>query len=140
MPQNLLLDTCAVLFTAGNKPLHPEARQAIDEASGNGSLFMSPVSAWEFGLLMLRGQLKSTFSAIAFFEEFVMHSSSAICELTPAILANSSFLPNFPSRDPADCLLITTARTLGMTLVTRDTRDYGRTGVALLDPWMREKR
>ena len=35
-----------------------------------------------------------------------------------------------------DALLAATARVHGLTLVTRNTRDLARTGVALLDPWL----
>lgn len=126
----LLLDTCVLLYAAGGEALRGESRLAIDEASSGGRLFVSPVSAWEIGLLMSRGRLKSPFSAIEFFEQFVKRASCVVCDLTPAIFANSSFLPNFKHRDPADCLMIATARALDFTLVTRDRTilDYGGEG------------
>jgi PIN domain nuclease of toxin-antitoxin system len=40
--------------------------------------------------------------------------------LTPEILIQSSFLPGDPPRDPADRIIIATARTVGYRLVTRD--------------------
>lgn len=83
-------------------------------------LMLSPITAWEIGLMMSRGRLKSQLSAIEFFDQFVIRASCAVCEVTPAIFANSSSLPNFPHRDPADCLMIATARTFQYTLVTRD--------------------
>ena len=98
----------------------PAAGAAIDEASGKSLLFLSPVSAWEIGLMMARGRLKSQLPAIDFFDAFVNQSKCAICDITTAIFANSSFLPEFKHRDPADCLLVTTARTFDMTIVTRD--------------------
>lgn len=116
----LLLDTCVLLYAAGGQTLRGGALRSVDDAGSEGRLFVSPVSAWEIGLLMSRGRLKSQFPAIEFFEQFVRRASCLVCELTPAILANSSFLPNSTHRDPADCLLMTTARTLGLTLVTRD--------------------
>ena len=127
---NLLLDTCVMLFAAGDEPLRPAARTAIEGAAMARRLLLSPVSAWEIGLLMSRGRLKSQLSAIEFFDQFLMRSSCAVCDVTPAIFANSSYLPNFPHRDPADCLMIATARTFQYTLVTRDKTilDYGAEG------------
>lgn len=126
----LLLDTCVLLYAAGATPLHPDAAQAIESAGQEGQLFVSPVSAWEIGLLMARGRLKSMYSAIEFFDRFVVRTSCDVCALSPAILANSSFLPNLQHRDPADCLLIATARALELTLVTRDRAilNYGAEG------------
>jgi PIN domain nuclease of toxin-antitoxin system len=41
-------------------------------------------------------------------------------DLSPQILIASSFLPGKPPRDPADRIIIATARDLGATLITRD--------------------
>jgi predicted nucleic acid-binding protein len=38
-------------------------------------------------------------------------------------------------RSPMDALIAATALTHGLTLVTRDVRDFASTGIALLDPW-----
>lgn len=126
----LLLDTCVVLFAAGAEPLRPAARAAMEDAALARRLVLSPITAWEIGLMMSRGRLKSQWSAIEFFDQFVIRASCSVCDVTPAIFANSSFLPNFPHRDPADCLMIATARTCQYTLVTRDKTilDYGAEG------------
>lgn len=128
--RNLLLDTCALLIASANAPMKQEASRAIDAASVAGELFVSPISAWEFGQLMRRGRLRSQFSAIEFFDQLVVGAACLVCELTPAIMANSSFLPNLDHRDPADCMMIATARALDCTLVTRDKTilDYGALG------------
>ncbi len=126
----LLLDTCVLLFAAGGETLHNDASLTIEEAGRDGDLLVSPVSAWEIGLLMSRGRLKSQFPAIEFFDQFVKRASCMVCALTPGIMANASFLPHFNHRDPADCLMIATARALELTLVTRDRTilEYGNEG------------
>ena len=39
------------------------------------------------------------------------------------------------SKDPADLLIASTARIHGLTLVTRNVRDFADTGVVVYDPW-----
>jgi PIN domain nuclease of toxin-antitoxin system len=43
-----------------------------------------------------------------------------LADLSPDILIASSFLPGEPPRDPADRIILATARDLGATLITRD--------------------
>jgi PIN domain nuclease of toxin-antitoxin system len=43
-----------------------------------------------------------------------------LADLSPDILIASSFLPGNPQRDPADRIVLATARDLGVTLITRD--------------------
>lgn len=128
--QQFLLDTCVVLFTAGGERMLPAAQTAIDEAGRESRLFLSPVNAWEIGLLMARGKLKSQLPAVDFFHAFVSRSGCKVCDITAAIFADSSFLPHFNHRDPADCLLVATARSFGMTIITRDRKilAYGTEG------------
>jgi len=47
----LLLDTCAIIYVAENQAIDPTARQEIAAASVGGGVLVSPVSAWEIGLL-----------------------------------------------------------------------------------------
>jgi PIN domain nuclease of toxin-antitoxin system len=116
----LLLDTCVLLFSARDAPIAKPASDAIDEATPEGRLYVSPVSAWEFGQLVRCGRLKATLPAFEFFDQLVTRAVATICELTPEVMAKSSFLPHLDHRDPADCLLIATARAFDFTLVTRD--------------------
>lgn len=128
--ERLLLDTNAALYLFLGNAMQSGARSAIAAAAMERHLFMSSVSAWELGLLMARGRLKSHLSAIEFFDEMVRRAGCEVCDATAAIFANSSFLPHFDHRDPADCLMVATARALNMTLVTSDRKilAYGAEG------------
>ncbi len=55
---------------------------------------------------------------------------TALTELTPKVLMESSFLPGSLHPDPADRIIAATAREFDLTVVTRDRAllDYGREG------------
>ncbi len=91
---------------------------------------VSPISAWELGLLAARSKLPATQSPVALFQEFIERPGIALERLTPDILIDSSFLPGDFHNDPADRIIIATARAFGLTVVTRDKAilDYARQG------------
>ncbi len=121
MARPLLLDTCATIWIVDNAPLSDAAVAAIDEAWDIGEpLRVSPITAWEMGLLVSRGRMPSVISPALWFRRLSSQPSVKLEDLTPDILINSSALPGTPPRDPADRIIITTAREVGLTIVTRD--------------------
>lgn len=127
----LLLDTCAIIWIADDEPIRPDARSALREAwrAGTG-VSVSPISAWELGLLAAKGKLVATQSGAAIFGDVLATPGVKVEALTPTLLIDASFLPGKLHRDPADRILITTARALDLTLVTRDEAilDYAAQG------------
>ncbi|HEY9012540.1 MAG TPA: type II toxin-antitoxin system VapC family toxin [Devosia sp.] len=131
MATRLLLDTCAIIWTALREPIKNEARQALREAWEMGlGVSVSPISAWELGLLTAKGKLSATQSAAAIFGDVLARPGIRVEALTPTLLIDASFLPGKLHRDPADRILIATARALDLTLVTRDEAilDYAAQG------------
>lgn len=47
----VLLDTCAVIWLANGDPMAASAMAAIVHAGLTGGVLVSPVSAWEIGML-----------------------------------------------------------------------------------------
>lgn len=50
-PRAVLLDTCAVIWLANGDPMTNSASAAIVRAGLADGVFVSPVSAWEIGML-----------------------------------------------------------------------------------------
>lgn len=121
MKSRLLFDTCVLLYMTDDVPLAKTAIAAIDQAAGRDEpASVSPISAWEIGLLSERGRLPMTVTPLRFFQQFVAVGKMRVEALTPEILIESSYLPTPVHRDPADRIIIATARALDLTIVTRD--------------------
>lgn len=99
----------------------PQAEAAIDEAAGQGRpLRLSQITAWELGLLERSGRAPMTRSPHAIFQSFLQLPGVRAEQLTAEILIDSSMLPGELHGDPADRIIIATARALDLTVVTRD--------------------
>lgn len=128
---SLLLDTCAVIYLANGSPMNAASIAAIGAAAGGDGVLVSPVSAWEVGLLS-SGRAKVRFmpDPKTWFGRVLAQAGIRLTPLTPEIAIDSSGLPGPVHGDPADRLLIATARSIGVPIVTRDRLilRYARTG------------
>jgi len=117
----LLLDTHAAIWITEDQAIAASAVQAIDTAYRKGNtIFVSAISAWEIGLLVSRNRLSLVATPERWFQRLLAIPGVRLAELSPDILIASSFLPGNPPRDPADRIILATARDLGATLITRD--------------------
>lgn len=117
----LLLDTHAAIWIAEDQPIAAAAAEAVDAAYRRGIIiFVSAISAWEIGLLVSRNRLSLVARPERWFQRLLAIPGVRLADLSPDILIASSFLPGAPPRDPADRIILATARDLGATLITRD--------------------
>jgi PIN domain nuclease of toxin-antitoxin system len=117
----LLLDTHAAVWITEDQPLAAAAAEAIDAAYRAGStVFVSAITAWEIGLLVSRNRLSLIARPERWFQRLLAIPGVKLADLSPDILIASSFLPGEPPRDPADRIILATARDIGATLITRD--------------------
>lgn len=123
---DLLLDTCAVLWLAQGADMTPASRTAIADRNLN----VSPISAWEIANLVRKGRLASTLPVANWFNLAIDKMAAGLPPLSVEILTGSCSLPGVPPDDPADRIIIATARQSDMTVVTRDRQilDYARAG------------
>jgi PIN domain nuclease of toxin-antitoxin system len=126
----LLLDANAAIWLSRDE-LNASASEKLDAAARVGAAtYLSPITAWEIGLLVSRNRLNLGAAPQRWFARILAMPNVHLAELSPDILLDSSFLPGNPPRDPADRILLATARDLGATLVTRDRAilEYGEAG------------
>jgi PIN domain nuclease of toxin-antitoxin system len=107
------------------------AVDALNETRDTGeTTFVSPITAWELGLLVSRGRLQLLVTPQRWFARLFEAPGVRLADMSPDLLIASSFLPGTPPRDPADRIIAATAREYGATLITRDRAllDYGEQG------------
>lgn len=114
-----LLDTHAALWAVESR-LPGNVAKRIDAASARSELLLSPVSAWEIGMLVSKGRLKLSESAEAFIARLFSQPGVVIANLTPRVALQSATLGMHA--DPADRMLVATAIGYGADFVTRDAR------------------
>jgi len=129
--QPLLLDTCTVIWMTEKASLAPAAVEALRASNERASTtFISPITAWEIGMLASRGRLQMLIKPERWFANLFEVPGVRLADMPPDILIASSYLPGDAPRDPADRIIVATARDLGATLITRDRvlLDYGERG------------
>ena len=119
--QALLLDTCTLIFMTEKARLAPAAVDAMRTVSeGAGTTYISPISAWEIGMLTSRGRLQLLIRPERWFANLFEVPGVQLADMSPDLLIASCHLPGKPPKDPTDRILAATTRELGATLVTRD--------------------
>jgi PIN domain nuclease of toxin-antitoxin system len=121
----VLLDTCAVIWLANGDQFAPAAMAAIVRAGLRGGVFVSPISAWEMGMLSKprtgrAGIVRFTPDPKTWFARFMAGPGIREAPFHADIAIDSFWLPGEVSGDSADRLIIATARHLGLPVVTRD--------------------
>jgi len=127
----LLLDTHVWLWlVAGSPELSTRAQQKIGEAAAAGALRIAAISLWEIALLASRGRIVLGKSICLWLDEALAEPGPAIDPLSPQIAIESYALPDAFHQDPADRLIVATARVANAALMTRDQRilDYAARG------------
>jgi PIN domain nuclease of toxin-antitoxin system len=127
----LLLDTHVWLWLeAGSDELSAEARRAISGALGAGLLHIAAISLWELALLASRGRIVLGKPTNLWLGAALAEPAPIIEPLSARVAVESYELPAAFHRDPADRMIVATARVINAILMTRDRRilDYAAEG------------
>lgn len=120
----LLLDTHAWVWTVEGdaRRIGRQARQALARAERADRIRVSPVSIFEVTALWTAGRLRLASPVDRWAQDALAAAGGRIAEVTPAVAADAGSIPRQALEDPMDRLLVATARQLGATLLTADTR------------------
>ena len=132
MSGSLLLDTHIWLwFAEASRRLKTPAREAIESAVASGEgLSVSIMSIWEISLLTAKGRIHLGMPVDAWVEKALTLPALKVMPLEPALIFDAHRLPGDFHADPADRLIVATARHHELTLITDDWKilDYGAQG------------
>ena len=118
-----ILDTHAWVWWAdGGKRLSRSAERAIDRAQAAGDLWVSMISVWEVAKKVEKRQLVLDRPLEEWLDVALALSGLQLAELTRPILSESCRLPQPFHDDPADQIIVATARDRAATIVTKDER------------------
>jgi PIN domain nuclease of toxin-antitoxin system len=118
----ILLDTHIwVWWVDGNPQLTRAQRQQV-EAHETAGLGESVISCWEVAQLVELNRLVLRCPVAEWIEQALTYPGIRLLYLTPRIAVESTQLPGTFHRDPADQILVATARIRGCPLLTADAR------------------
>jgi PIN domain nuclease of toxin-antitoxin system len=74
---SLLLDTCALIWVPGDETISAAAADALNRAHRAGQpVYVSPITAWEVGLLIARGRLACLMKPQLWFQRLLWRLAS----------------------------------------------------------------
>lgn len=128
---NLLLDTHIWLWLLlGDKSLKKSIINVIKKAATHHTIYISAISMWEVAMLEHSERITLGSPTDEWIHKALSTPGINLAHLTPEIVVDSVKLPDHFHKDPADRMIVATARTMGLTLITRDNRilEYSNRG------------
>jgi PIN domain nuclease of toxin-antitoxin system len=120
---SVLLDTHVLLFWLGRAPRLTTAQaRAVDGASDGAPLLVSDITLWEIATLVSLGRIRLGRPLRDWLEAAVAPPLVRRMSITPPVAAEVAALPCGFQRDPADRIIVATARTAGAAVATGDRR------------------
>ena|ERR1043165_7008683 len=117
-----LLDTHVWIWAIHNDPRLSAKHKALLLESLGRNIFVSAISCWEIAKLVSLNRIKLDRSISDWFKVALEESQIELVPITPEIAIESNMLPGVFHRDPADAIIVATARKMNLTLLTNDRR------------------
>lgn len=120
-PRRLLLDTHVLIqYLEGSSKIGKRSYAAVEAATKADAILVSAITPWEIALLVSKGRLQLENDVMDWVRTALTKPGVHLVPLAPEIAVASTRLPFEMHPDPADRILVATARHLGATLVTAD--------------------
>ncbi len=118
---NYLLDTHVLLWwLEDGERLSVAQRHALTSVGPETPLAVSDITLWEIAILESLERVAFSIPLREWLEKAVSPPLVQRIGISPAVAAEVASLPESLHRDPADRILVATARVAGLTLITQD--------------------
>lgn len=121
----ILLDTHVWIWLCHGDPHLPLALRDAIEFHRQQGLAVSAISVWEVAKLIERGRIELPLELDRWFETALEGSDVRVLPLSVEIATASTRLPGTFHRDPADQIIVATARVHDLKLATCDEKILG---------------
>lgn len=116
---NVLLDTCGIIWAVSEpNTLTPKVRHLLQ--SPETRVFVSPISAAEVACAVERGRIELDRHWRLWFRHYIDMNEWSLIDIGLDVTEEAYSLPGAFHADPADRILVATARLYKLTLVTAD--------------------
>jgi len=116
----ILLDTHTWIWShSQTRYLSDNVREKI-ETTPTDQREIASISIWEFAMMVTRGRITLKIDPKHWLNNALSKSGIKVIELTPEIAIESCSLPGVFHKDPADRIIVATARIHNFTLLTKD--------------------
>lgn len=122
----ILLDTHTWIWSqSATKQLSDRVKKLIRNTLTDQRAIAS-ISIWEFAMMVAKGRINVKIDPRLWLDNAIENTGLKIIELSPEIALESCNLPGDFHRDPADQIIVATARIHNLTLLTKDRKilDY----------------
>lgn len=121
-PSSILLDTHIWIWSAAgaSRTISPSLRALIDKCLLTSSVRVSSISVWEIGNLVAKNRIAFDGGLREWVYRTLGTPGIVVEPVTTEIALESTLLPEQFHGDPADRILLATAKTCRATLITHD--------------------
>ncbi len=116
---NVVLDTCAIIWAVAEPARLPAKVKTILTAAET-ELYVSPISCAELACAVDRGKVTLDLHWRSWFRYYVEQNGWSTIDINLNIIEEAYSLPEPFHRDPADRIIVATARRLDCPIVTAD--------------------
>lgn len=117
----LLLDTHIWLwFSLGDMQLSKQISRHINRAMQENKVCISAISLWELAMLESKGRITLAIPCLEWIKKNLREMRIHLLPLTPEITVESCHLPANFHADPADRIIVATARIENLALISKD--------------------
>lgn len=118
----IVVDTHIWFWWVQGNPRLPAAMQALLDSSEQTGIGVSAISCWEIAKLVECGRLLLPCPVQDWIKQALAYPGVRLLDLSPGVCVESTQLPGEFHRDPADQIIVATARVFDAPLLTVDAK------------------